>query len=265
MTAENGFTYLDDQVFLDRAVSSGRSVLQEVADGIRVGEMPSRYRRNSTTLRAGDQLRLAQARVALAGCGGLGGYVLEFLARAGVGTMLVFDPDIIETHNANRQLLATSGTLGRFKAHAACERASEVNPLVLVEPFTLEFSEGMFDGVDIIVDCLGGAAHRNELQALAAAEKVPLVSAGVSGWTALISTTWPDETGLAEFMNSRENSSELVQGIPAPTVGFAASLQATEVIRILTSSHPALRGTLLVADLSEMRFSSVSLNTGYSI
>jgi molybdopterin/thiamine biosynthesis adenylyltransferase len=258
---------LPDQAYLDRAALSGRSVQEEVAAGIDNGEMPARYQRNARTLRPADQARLARARVALIGCGGLGGYVLEFMARSGVGTILACDPDVIEIHNANRQLLATQGTLGRFKVHVACERAAEVNPLVRVEPITISFRDVIFQGVDVIVDCLGGATHRKELQDKATAANVPLVSAGVSGWTALVSTTWPDETGLAEFMNGRENSSELVQGIPSPTVGFAASLQAAEVIRILTGAPSALRGNLLVADLAEMRFSSVSLQTGapYSI
>ena len=265
MNTEAELTYLADQVYLNRSIRSGKSVQQEVVDSIRAGEMPERYQRNSETLRAKDQLRLAMARVALVGCGGLGGYVLEFLARAGVGNLAVFDPDIIEAHNANRQLLATTSNMERFKAHVACERIADVNPLVHVEPLTLEFTDGTFGDADVIVDCLGGAAHRVELQTMASQAKAPLVSAGVSGWTAVISTTWPDETGLAEFMNGREKSSELVQGIPSPTVGFAASLQATEVIRILCSGQAALRGTLLVADLAEMRFSPVSLQTGYSI
>ncbi len=265
MTTGTNISYLADQIFLDRAASSGKSVQQEVVDGIRAGEMPARYKRNAMTLQPQDQLRLALARVVLVGCGGLGGHVLEYLTRAGVGRIILFDPDIMELHNANRQLLATVSNMGRFKSHIACERIADVNPLVRVDPLTLEFSDGMFEEVDVIVDCLGGAAHRRDLQTMATAAKVPLVSAGVSGWTAVISTTWPEETGLAEFMNGKENSSELVQGIPSPSVGFAAALQATEVIRILTSGQSALRGTLLVADLSEMRFSHVSLQTGYNI
>lgn len=264
MTSEADLTYLADQTFLERASLSGKSVQQEVIDGIRAGEMPERYRRNAMTLKAREQLRLALARIALVGCGGLGGHVLEYLARAGVGSVILFDPDIIELHNANRQLLATTSNMGRFKAHAACERIADVNPLVRVDPLTLEFSDGMFEEVDVIVDCLGGAAHRTKLQTMAAAANVPLVSAGVSGWTTVVSTTWPGETGLAEFMNGREDSSEHIQGIPSPSVGFAAAFQATEVIRILTSGQSALRGTLLVADMSEMRFSHVSLQTGYA-
>lgn len=263
MNADTRFTFLPDQAYLDRAAKSGRSVSQEVAEGIENGELPRRYQRNAQTLRPQDQASLARARVLLVGCGGLGGHVLEFLARAGVGTIMACDPDMIELHNANRQLLATSGTLGRLKVQAACERAAEANPLVAVEPFPEGVHAKLFRGVDIAVDCLGGAAHRKGLQAMAAAANIPLVSAGVSGWTAVVNTTWPGETGLGEFMSGRENGSELAQGIPSPVVGFAASLQAAEVIRILAGARSALRGSLLVADLAEMRFSTVSLQTGF--
>lgn len=256
------FTFLPDQTFLDRAAKSGCSVAQEVAKAIENGDMPQRYQRNAQALRPHEQARLAMARVLLVGCGGIGGYVLEFLARAGVGTILVCDPDRIEPNSANRHILATSRNLGLPKVQAACEWVSQANPLVVAEPFHEGFHIGMFQGVGIVVDCLRGAAHRSELQAMAAAANTPLVSAGVSDWTALLSTTWPGETGLGEFMNERESSNDFTQGIPSPAAGLAASLQAAEVIRIITGMPSALRGSLLVADLAEMRFSSISLHTG---
>lgn len=262
MTGDEGLSALADQAFLDRAARSGRSVQQEVAAGIESGEMPLRYQRNASIIRSREQARLARARVLVVGCGGLGGHVLEFLVRAGVGTILACDPDIFEPTNANRQLLMSTEDMGRSKADVACDRAGRINPLVTVVPLAKDFREEKFLAADLFVDCLGGAAHRRELQRIAAEAKVPLVSGAISGWTALISTTWPGETGLADFMNEQQAGSELAQGIPSPVAGFAASLQATEVLRILAGHTPALRGTLLLADLAEMRFSSISLQTG---
>jgi len=261
MNAGAAGSFLPDHVFLDRALLSGRSIQHEVALSIERGEMPARYQRNAQTMFPYDQVRLAMARVVLVGCGGLGGHVLEFLVRAGVGTIVACDPDTIELHNANRQLLATTANIGQFKAQAACSRAMEINPLVRVEPITAEFQAEIFRGADAVVDCLGGIAQRRNLQAIASTANIPLISAGVSGWTALVCTTWPNETGLAEFMGGKGDSCELVQGIPSTVVGFAASLQATEVMRILIGAPSALRGNLLVADIAEMRFSTVSLQT----
>ena len=261
MTGTEALTQHPDHTFLDRASRSGRSVQEEVAEGIENGEMPTRYLHNAETIKPREQARLARSRVFVVGCGGLGGHVLEFLVRAGVGTILACDRDRFEQTNANRQLLATMDTIGRTKVEVACERAGQINPLARVIPLARDFREEKFLAADLIVDCLGWAAQRRELQRMATEVKVPLVSAGISGWTALISTTWPGETGLAEFMSEKQAGSKLIQGIPSPMAGFAASLQSTEALRILTGQMPALRGSLLLADLAEMRFSSISLQT----
>lgn len=262
MNACETYSFLPDHVFQERAGLSGRSIQQEVTLGIEHGEIPSRYQRNATTITPMEQVRLTRSRVLLVGCGGLGGHVLEFLVRAGVGTILACDPDQFDLTNANRQLLASSDNIGRAKVEVACERAERINPLVEVVPLATDFREEKSLAADLVVDCLGGAECRRDLQRMATEAKVPLVSAGISGWTALVSTTWPGETGLAEFMNEKQAGSELIQGVPSPVAGFAASLQATEVLRILTGHIPALRGILLLADLAEMRFSSISLQTG---
>ena len=95
--------------------------------------VPERYRRNMEALSPQDQQRLASSCVALVGLGGLGGYVLELLARAGVGHIRCADGDHFEESNLNRQLLATDETLGQAKSQAARDRAKRINPAVRVE------------------------------------------------------------------------------------------------------------------------------------
>ena len=73
------------------------------------------------------------SRVVVFGAGGVGGYVIEALARAGVGGITVVDGDRVEKSNFNRQILATESSLGRFKADAAAERVLEINPGCRVE------------------------------------------------------------------------------------------------------------------------------------
>lgn len=250
---------LEDAELLERASRSGRSVQEETALALLAGECPARYLRNGRTLSLTKQARLAGARVALAGCGGLGGHVLENLVRSGVGCIVVCDPDRFEATNANRQLLCTARSMGAVKAQEARKRAETVNPLVEVRAVEGLMTEELLDGAQAVIDCLGGTAHRAELQRLATTAKLPLVSAGVSGWTALISSTWPGETGLGEFMGASRESSEMVEGVLSPTVAFAASLQAAELVRILVGAAPALRGKLLMADLSKMLFTTVNL------
>ena len=92
--------------------------------------MQERYARNLGPLTEQDCLLLQKRRVFLAGCGGLGGYLLEHLLRVGVGTITVCDGDRFTPSNLNRQLLADAASLGRSKAECACERAALVNPQV---------------------------------------------------------------------------------------------------------------------------------------
>jgi tRNA A37 threonylcarbamoyladenosine dehydratase len=94
--------------------------------------LPSRYQRNREMLSIQQQSRLFRSRVAVIGCGGLGGYVLEELARLGVGQIVAIDPDHFEEHNLNRQILSTPRTLGRAKVEAAAQRIAEVNPAVTI-------------------------------------------------------------------------------------------------------------------------------------
>ena len=80
---------------------------------------PDRYNRNMMALSPEECAALAGKRVAVVGCGGLGGSVIEALARIGVGFLRVIDGDVFEESNLNRQLLCTEAALGRPKAEVA--------------------------------------------------------------------------------------------------------------------------------------------------
>ena len=75
--------------------------------------IPARYRRNFNTINFAEQITLLISKVAVVGCGGLGGNILELLARLGVGTILAIDGDIFQESNLNRQILCTERDLGR--------------------------------------------------------------------------------------------------------------------------------------------------------
>ena len=94
--------------------------------------MEPRYERNIPAVSPEEQETLSGKRVLVAGCGGLGGYIIEYLVRMGVGELTVADGDVFEPSNLNRQLLSGSDTLGRGKAAAAAARARNVNPSVKV-------------------------------------------------------------------------------------------------------------------------------------
>nr|WP_325211728.1 tRNA threonylcarbamoyladenosine dehydratase [uncultured Oscillibacter sp.] len=108
--------------------------------------------------------RLARARVAVFGLGGVGGYAAEALARSGVGALDFIDSDRLSLTNLNRQILATHGTLGQYKAEAARDRALSINPEVRARAWNLfygpdtagEFDFSQFDYVVDAIDTVTG-------------------------------------------------------------------------------------------------------------
>lgn len=103
--------------------------------------------------------KLKDASVLLVGCGAVGGYALEGLVRAGVGHIRVVDHDIFSESNMNRQILATTRTIGRPKVEVACERAREINPDIEIEGIDTLVSEEtvpmIIDGeFDLVVDAI---------------------------------------------------------------------------------------------------------------
>ena len=93
--------------------------------------------------------RLSGAKVALFGVGGVGGYVAEILARAGVGTIAVVDNDFVSPSNINRQIIATHETIGKSKVQVACDRLFQINPKINARPFEFFYDENTCDEIDL--------------------------------------------------------------------------------------------------------------------
>ena len=125
--------------------------------------------------------RLARARVAVFGLGGVGGCAAEALVRGGVGALDLIDSDRLSLTNLNRQILATHRTLGRYKADAARERALEINPEARVEARTVFYgpdTAGLFDFAqyDYVVDAIDTVTGKLALIERARAAGAPIIS-----------------------------------------------------------------------------------------
>ena len=112
--------------------------------------------------------RLRDSFVVVCGCGAVGGYTLEGIVRAGVGRISVVDADVFNESNLNRQILATTATLGRKKAEVAAERARSINPSVQIEPMCQIVSvdtlpEILSGSPDIVLDCIDTVEHKSAL------------------------------------------------------------------------------------------------------
>lgn len=125
--------------------------------------------------------RLQNAHVAIFGLGAVGSYVLEALARAGVGQLTLFDHDTISHSNINRQLLALESTVGRNKADVAKARVLDINPACVVDA-RVQFVDGdnvaslMEQKFDAVVDAIDGVNSKVNLIVAAVEAGIPIVS-----------------------------------------------------------------------------------------
>lgn len=125
--------------------------------------------------------RLNKRRVAVFGAGGVGGYVIEALARSGIGAIDVVDGDKFSLSNLNRQILATRKTIGRYKAEAAIERIKDINPECSAKAHVLFYLPGTEDALDFkvfdyIVDAIDSVSGKIKIIENAGVCNVPVIS-----------------------------------------------------------------------------------------
>ena len=124
--------------------------------------------------------RLERARVAVFGLGGVGGYVVEALARGGVGHLDLIDSDCVSVSNINRQILATHSTVGMMKVEAAKKRVLDINPEAVVTTHPIFYGPDTaaqldFSQYDYIVDAIDTVTGKLQLVQQAVAAGTPVI------------------------------------------------------------------------------------------
>lgn len=143
--------------------------------------MDNQFSRTETLIGTEALKRLANSRVAVFGIGGVGGYVVEALARAGVGALDLIDNDEVNITNINRQIIALHSTVGKSKVEVAKERVLDINPGVNIKTyktfFTPETSDEFdFSQYDYIVDAIDTVTGKIELVMKSQEVNVPIIS-----------------------------------------------------------------------------------------
>lgn len=144
--------------------------------------MPDPFSRTRMLLGEEAMARLRAARVAVFGVGGVGGYVVEALCRAGVGAIDLIDNDSVSLTNLNRQIIATRDTVGRDKVDVAAERVKSINPDCTVRTYKTFFLPGNADSFDFtrfnyVVDAIDTVAGKLALVENARAAGTPIICA----------------------------------------------------------------------------------------
>ena len=148
--------------------------------------MDERFSRTVSLIGEENFMKLQKARVAVFGIGGVGGYVTEALARGGIGTLDLIDRDTVSISNINRQMIALTSTLGRYKAEVAAERAKDISPDIKVNVYHIFYTPetaGNFDFAqyDYIVDAIDTVTGKIELVMQAEKTHTPIISSMGTG------------------------------------------------------------------------------------
>jgi molybdopterin/thiamine biosynthesis adenylyltransferase len=236
------------------ALSSAR--VEEAA--LESGLLPARYQRNRETISAGQQLRLFRSTAVILGCGGLGGYLVEELARLGVGQLRLIDPDVFEEHNLNRQLLSAPDAIGAPKVEVAAARVRAINPAVTPIPrqcaFTRENGRELVQGAAVVLDGLDNFPARLELVEVCRETGVALVHGAIGGWYGQVASQLPgdDISPLLSGLGGTAKGVEAQFGNPSFTPAVVASIQVAEACKIILGLGECLRRRMLFINLREM-------------
>lgn len=148
--------------------------------------MDERFSRTALLIGQDALEKLGRSRVAVFGAGGVGGYVIEALARSGIGQIDITDRDTVALSNINRQIIALDNTVGRYKADAAAERARLINPGIIINTHNVFFTpenaaDFDFTQYDYVIDAVDTVSAKIEIVLQAQKNNVPVISSMGAG------------------------------------------------------------------------------------
>ncbi len=209
-----------------------------------------------------SQKILKESTVSIFGCGGLGCPTAAYLAASGIGKINLIDFQKPDLSNLNRQIMHFEKDLGKKdKSLSLKEKLEQLNSSIKIEPFSLEVEEkniDMFRNSDVLVDCLDNFHTRYLLNEFSLKKKIPLVHAAVESYYGQITTIIPGKTPCLRCLFPNMPKKEGIFPIIGPNCGILGSLEAMEVIKVLTGIGETLSGKLLIVDLKFMEFETIN-------
>ena len=198
---------------------------------------------------------MSMKRVLVAGCGGLGCYCVEYLARLGICEVRVADGDVFTPGNMNRQLYCTEDTLGRHKAEVAQERWPGIVSACL-EFIGEDNAADLVAGCDAVVDALDSVAARRLLARTCAELSVPMVYGAIGDTNCQVCVLYPGDGDVLDLLYPADSAKKIATVSYTPA--FCAAMQISAVHRILLN-EPVEGRKLYISDLSGMDFEAVEL------
>jgi molybdopterin/thiamine biosynthesis adenylyltransferase len=221
---------------------------------------------------AGQQ-KLKRARVLVVGAGGLGAPVLQYLAAAGIGTLGIVDDDTVSLSNLQRQVIHDTQAVGEGKIASATRSIARINPAVLVEPHVMRLDAAnavdLVSRYDVVADGSDNFDTRYAVADACAAARRPLVHAAVGRFDGSVTVLKPYEQAPDGRPNPTYRDlfpepppagmvpSCAEAGVLGALTGVVGTLQAMEVLKLVTGIGEPLVGRLLLYDGLGARFDTV--------
>ena len=224
----------------------------------------SRFTRHFSLAEIGHdgQEKLKNARVLVIGAGGLGSPLLIYLAAAGIGTIGIVDDDLVSVSNLQRQILYTTAEVGLKKVEVSSKKLLALYPEIEIQIFDFrlnqENAKEIFKNFDVIADCTDNYKTRALIGAVSAKLNKPLAFASVLNYEGQISVFnyqgGPAYSDLFQNVPKDGIYKESEIGLLGVLPGIAGTLQANEIIKIITGYGEIISGKLLVFNIQENKF-----------
>ncbi len=199
------------------------------------------------------QQKLKAASALIVGAGGLGSPAALYLAAAGVGTLILVDPDVVDRSNLQRQILYAEDDVGRPKAEAAADRLAALNPHVFVAgyngAFNVSTADELCEGVDLVLDGTDDFGVRFDVNAACVRHGKPLISGAIGRWTGQVGVfgAQPCYRCLVPEVPPEAETCVAV-GVVGALAGVVGSMMALEAIKLIAGAGEPLEGRLLIYD-----------------
>ena len=213
------------------------------------------------------QEQLKRSSALIVGLGGLGCAAAQYLAAAGVGHLTLLDFDTVSLSNLQRQTLHHDADIGLPKVHSARRALAAINPHIQIETIAYQLTESQLHQQiaqqDIVVDCTDNLEIRQQLNRVCFAHKIPLVSGAAIRMEGQISVfSYQPGTPCYRCLSRLFGDTALScveAGVMAPLVGAIGSMQAMEVIKLLTHFGTSPVGKIVLFDAMTCQFREMTL------
>jgi molybdopterin/thiamine biosynthesis adenylyltransferase len=218
-------------------------------------EEVERYARHLVLREVGGpgQQKLKAARVLIVGAGGLGAPAALYLAAAGVGALILSDPDVVDRSNLQRQIIYTEADVGQLKAGVAADRLAALNSDIFVAGYTGAFDAASADelvsGVDLVLDGTDDFATRMCVNAACVRHGKTLVSGAIGRWTGQVGVFRGRpcyQCLVPEIPPDAETCTAV--GVVGALAGVIGSMMALEAVKLIAAAGEPLTGRLMIYD-----------------